>query len=82
MFGLRGLFAVPASVITLLGAFLSMAATATFTWEEIRKHNSLKNGLWLVIHGSVYDVTHFALEHPGGGTFDALFLLSYAAFIL
>ena len=36
-----------------------------FTWEEVRKHNTLKD-LWLVIEGKVYDVTKYVPNHPGG----------------
>uniref|UniRef100_F6RNJ3 Cytochrome b5 heme-binding domain-containing protein n=1 Tax=Monodelphis domestica TaxID=13616 RepID=F6RNJ3_MONDO len=36
-----------------------------FRLEEVAKHNSAKD-LWLVIHGRVYDVTSFVVEHPGG----------------
>jgi cytochrome b involved in lipid metabolism len=36
-----------------------------YTWEEIEQHNDDKS-LWVVIHGVVYDVTNYALEHPGG----------------
>lgn len=33
--------------------------------EEIVKHNSADD-LWIVVDGTVYDVTAFAPEHPGG----------------
>ncbi|NXJ85641.1 CYB5B protein, partial [Trogon melanurus] len=33
--------------------------------EEVAKRNSSRE-TWLVIHGSVYDVTRFLEEHPGG----------------
>lgn len=36
-----------------------------FTWEEVRQHCTIDD-LWLVAHGSVYDVTDFVREHPGG----------------
>ncbi|XP_043561956.1 acyl-CoA 6-desaturase isoform X3 [Chiloscyllium plagiosum] len=36
-----------------------------YTWEEIQKHNS-KTDKWLVIDRKVYNVTNWALKHPGG----------------
>ncbi|XP_067902275.1 acyl-CoA 6-desaturase isoform X1 [Heterodontus francisci] len=38
---------------------------AHYTWEEIQKHNS-KTDKWLVIDRKVYNVTNWALKHPGG----------------
>jgi len=35
------------------------------TSEEVAAHNKKKD-LWVVINGSVYDVTPFVDEHPGG----------------
>jgi cytochrome b involved in lipid metabolism len=34
-----------------------------FTWDEIKRHNRAQD-LWLVIDGSVYDVSNFT-GHPG-----------------
>jgi hypothetical protein len=45
-----------------------------YSWDEIKTHTSMKNRLWIVIKGVVYDVTQFALEHPGGGTAHTLYL--------
>ncbi|KAI2806841.1 Cytochrome b5 [Blomia tropicalis] len=42
-----------------------MAETKIFTLEEVAKHNE-KKSTWIVIHDSVYDVTPFLDEHPGG----------------
>ncbi|XP_017487503.1 PREDICTED: cytochrome b5-like [Rhagoletis zephyria] len=42
-----------------------MAEVKTFTLEEIATHNE-KKSVWIVIHDSVYDVTPFLDEHPGG----------------
>lgn len=55
------------------GRLLSLTSTdfamsTVYTWEEVKKHTSVANGLWIVIEGVVYDVTHFLPEHPGGGT--------------
>lgn len=38
---------------------------ATYTFEEVRKHNSSKSA-WTAIHGKVYDITQFLERHPGG----------------
>ena len=32
---------------------------------ELRRHND-ENGLWVAIHGKVFDLTNFYMEHPGG----------------
>ncbi|CAG2178493.1 unnamed protein product, partial [Oppiella nova] len=39
--------------------------TKTYTLKEIREHNT-RESVWLLIHNSVYDVTKFIDEHPGG----------------
>ena len=44
-----------------------------YTLSEIRKHNKLESGVWLVIDGLVYDVTKFK-DHPG--QFDILLINS------
>ncbi|KAH0542605.1 hypothetical protein FGG08_003013 [Glutinoglossum americanum] len=36
-----------------------------FTAEEVAKHSSLES-CWVVLYGSVYDVTDFLPHHPGG----------------
>ena len=36
-----------------------------FTWKEISRHCSPGN-VWIVIHGKVYDISKFIVEHPGG----------------
>ncbi|XP_069755362.1 acyl-CoA 6-desaturase isoform X3 [Narcine bancroftii] len=36
-----------------------------YTWEEIQKHNS-RTDKWLVIERKVYNITSWALKHPGG----------------
>jgi len=36
-----------------------------FTWEEIIEHDR-RSDCWVVIHGKVYDLTHFVPIHPGG----------------
>lgn len=39
--------------------------TNIYTNDEVARHNN-ENDLWMVIHGSVYDLSKFAKEHPGG----------------
>lgn len=41
------------------------AATKTINMAEVGKHAD-QNSCWMVIGGSVYDVTSFITEHPGG----------------
>ncbi|XP_032894949.1 acyl-CoA 6-desaturase isoform X2 [Amblyraja radiata] len=36
-----------------------------YTWDEIEKHNS-RTDQWLVIDRKVYNITNWALKHPGG----------------
>jgi cytochrome b involved in lipid metabolism len=35
-----------------------------YTMEEVAKHTSLTDG-WLVVESNVYDVSHWANQHPG-----------------
>ena len=36
-----------------------------YSFEEIKKHND-NQSTWIAIHNSIYDVTKFLNEHPGG----------------
>lgn len=36
------------------------------TVEEVQKHTTLEEGVWVVINGKVYDLTEFMARHPGG----------------
>lgn len=47
--------------------------SATFSLAEVAKHNK-PDDAWLIVDGTVYDVTKFAKMHPGG----AGLLLEYA----
>lgn len=38
----------------------------SFTAKDLASHNSIDNGLYIAIDGSVYDVSKFVDEHPGG----------------
>ncbi|XP_030382727.1 cytochrome b5 [Scaptodrosophila lebanonensis] len=44
---------------------MSSEGVKTFTRAEVAKHNTNKD-TWLLIHNSIYDVTAFLNEHPGG----------------
>ncbi|KAF4544365.1 Cytochrome b5 [Lasiodiplodia theobromae] len=36
-----------------------------YSLKEVAAHNK-KNDMWIVVHGKVYDVTNYLLDHPGG----------------
>ncbi|EPS29129.1 putative cytochrome b5 [Penicillium oxalicum] len=38
----------------------------SFTPADVASHNSPDNGMYIIIDNSVYDVTKFVDEHPGG----------------
>jgi cytochrome b involved in lipid metabolism len=44
---------------------MAASAAATYTAEDMRKHNTDKS-CWIAVHGEVFDVTDFLEEHPGG----------------
>ena len=33
---------------------------------EVAKHTTREEGVWVIVHGQVYDVTEWLDEHPGG----------------
>ena len=37
-----------------------------FTESQLAKHNCDENGMWLSVHGRVFDFSEFYMEHPGG----------------
>lgn len=43
-----------------------MAADKTLSPSEVSAHNTPETGLYIIIDESVYDVTGFVDEHPGG----------------
>jgi cytochrome b involved in lipid metabolism len=38
----------------------------SFTPAEVAAHNNADKGLYIIVDSSVYDVTKFVDEHPGG----------------
>ncbi|KAM3417223.1 hypothetical protein BST61_g5482 [Cercospora zeina] len=42
-----------------------MSGETTITVEGLSEHNT-SEALWLVVHGTVYELTAFAPDHPGG----------------
>ncbi|XP_033607620.1 cytochrome b5 isoform X2 [Cryptotermes secundus] len=42
-----------------------MASPKLYRREEVAKKNN-SQGAWIVIHNSIYNVTEFLNEHPGG----------------
>ncbi|KAI5858181.1 putative cytochrome b5 protein [Durotheca rogersii] len=38
----------------------------TFTTKDVAEHKDEKSGLYIIIDSSVYDITNFLDEHPGG----------------
>lgn len=38
----------------------------TYTLEEVGKHDSKENGIWVTFGQGVYDITEFVDKHPGG----------------
>lgn len=36
------------------------------TVDELQKHTTMDDGVWVVINGEVYDLTHWLAQHPGG----------------
>lgn len=45
---------------------LDSKQTQGVTVEELRKHNSTSEGIWVALNGQVYDLTDFLVQHPGG----------------
>ncbi|XP_062323056.1 sulfite oxidase, mitochondrial [Osmerus eperlanus] len=37
-----------------------------YSQDEVTKHRSLEDGVWVTYKGSVYDITEFVSMHPGG----------------
>ncbi|OCL01271.1 cytochrome b5 [Glonium stellatum] len=40
--------------------------SGTFTAKEVAEHNTVDNGLYIIIDNNVYSVASFVDEHPGG----------------
>ena len=37
-----------------------------YTYQEVKKHNNLNDGIWVTYKDNVYDITNFIENHPGG----------------
>jgi len=37
-----------------------------YTREEVAKHKTMEDGVWLIVNNDVYDVTDFVKKHPAG----------------
>ncbi|KAL6752305.1 Oxidoreductase, molybdopterin-binding domain-containing protein [Haematococcus lacustris] len=37
-----------------------------FSREEVAKHKTAEQGIWVIFKGGVYDITEFVHQHPGG----------------
>ena len=37
-----------------------------FSASDLSEHNTVEKGLWISVDGSVFDMTSFVDEHPGG----------------
>jgi cytochrome b involved in lipid metabolism len=37
-----------------------------YSISDVKKHNTLSNGVWTIINNKVYDITKWIPEHPGG----------------
>ncbi|KAL2091354.1 hypothetical protein ACEWY4_013617 [Coilia grayii] len=44
----------------------SQSSLPIYTQEEVSRHKSLDEGVWVTYRGSVYDITDFISVHPGG----------------
>ncbi|ORY07533.1 cytochrome b5-like heme/steroid binding domain-containing protein [Clohesyomyces aquaticus] len=38
----------------------------SFTTKQVAEHNTVDNGLYIIIDGDVYGMASFVDEHPGG----------------
>ena len=48
------------------GAVEASPASRTFSLDEISKHKTKETGIWVTFGDSVYDITEFVEQHPGG----------------
>lgn len=43
-----------------------MSALPVFSSNEVRKHSTKEDGIWVTYKDGVYDITDFVEGHPGG----------------
>lgn len=54
---------VPPSVLQTHGNFINMETT--YTLEQVAEHNT-PDDCWIIVEGTIYNVTDYAKKHPGG----------------
>ncbi|AWP03016.1 putative sulfite oxidase mitochondrial [Scophthalmus maximus] len=59
-----GLHQHKAEQVDTIGA--QSSSLPIFSQEEVTKHRSLEDGVWVTYKGGVYDITEFVAMHPGG----------------
>ncbi|XP_037535554.1 sulfite oxidase, mitochondrial [Nematolebias whitei] len=47
-------------------ADVRVSTCPVFSHDEVTKHRTLEDGVWVTYKGSVYDITEFVAMHPGG----------------
>uniref|UniRef100_A0A8C6UCX1 Cytochrome b5 heme-binding domain-containing protein n=1 Tax=Neogobius melanostomus TaxID=47308 RepID=A0A8C6UCX1_9GOBI len=45
---------------------LPSSSLPIFSQEEVSRHRTLEDGIWVTYKGGVYDITEFVAIHPGG----------------
>jgi cytochrome b involved in lipid metabolism len=55
----------PSSIAPVSSPTTEMNTSQEYMMSDVASHNSASD-CWLVVDGSVYDVTSFISEHPGG----------------
>lgn len=59
-------FLNPSNFVNFTSGSQRQKSLIPITRAELRRHNSLENGVWIVCGTSVYDVTDYVEHHPGG----------------
>ncbi|CDQ56619.1 unnamed protein product [Oncorhynchus mykiss] len=51
---------------TIVQPIAPASSLPIYTQDEVTKHRSVEEGVWVTYKGSVYDITEFVSMHPGG----------------